>query len=930
MEELSRLGHRRAGGDLAQGGFNPTWQRHVAAYSLCEPHLPRVASPTSAAASGTATSCSRRGRPWAWTSTPTRWRARSARRWSPTCAAAVRGRRVRRRDLRSTRSSTCPIPSGRWRRSRGWCRPAAPAVLVTPEPAHLRAARRDHRPLPLRRVRPRPARRGRARGASARSSWRASSARALPGARGRASTRSSTRCCARPAAPAPAGAAAGAPAPLRPAAGRERADPDPSAAAIAVEDFTLSRSRPGRGARPGGRLPFPAVDRTARMEALAARLHHHDPSQLAFQIREIAGERSYERHGVRVDAGATVIDAGANVGVAAVYFSELCGAGRVHSLEPVAPLFELLERNVAGLDACHAHNLGLSSRTGGAEITYYAGAGAMSGLYADPERDREFVRVALAQRGARGRAGRALAGGPPRAPAAGLRADHAVRVHRHRVDRGDRPAEDRRGATRSSTCWMGIAAEDWPRIRQVVVEVHDEGGRGEQVRGVLAEARLQRRDRPGPRPCAAPSVRMVYATTLPAPETARAWTSIPTSKDQTSGPHRWPTRAEIMLPCLDAAGARSVVEVGAYAGELTRLLADWAAESGRSGVGRRPRAAGAARRAAERARRGGAGARAPASRRSRGSSMPDAMIIDGDHNHRTVSQELRLLAERAPGAQLPLLLLHDVGWPHGRRDDYFEPELIPEEHRQPLAGRGEPGSAPGEPGTVPGGLPYPRSAAQEGGPRNGVRTAVEDFVAERDGLRLPSCRSSSASASSGTTRRPWAAAWRGSLDPWDGNPLLDAARASGCVTWPRCTSVQTELAARGAAGAPGGGVAQAPAVERVRAGRAPSRLRVRAGIAPVAGGRLQGRDPPRAEGLAPAARAAARRFSSRSGPVTRQDRLLSIASSSRSSGSTGLRVRARSSRRSCAPPRARPRPGAPAPSSRRPPSRHPASHFSAE
>ena len=35
-----------------------------------------------------------------------------------------------------------------------------------------------------------------------------------------------------------------------------------------------------------------------------------------------------------------------------------------------------------------------------------------------------------------------------------------------------------------------------------------------------------------------------------------------------------------MLPCLDAAGARSVVEVGAYAGDLTEALARWAADAG--------------------------------------------------------------------------------------------------------------------------------------------------------------------------------------------------------------------------------------------------------------------------------------------------------------------------------------------------------------
>ena len=115
--------------------------------------------------------------------------------------------------------------------------------------------------------------------------------------------------------------------------------------------------------------------------------------------------------------------------------------------------------------------------------------------------------------------------------------------------------------------------------------------------------------------------------------------------------------------------------------------------------------------------------------------LPDAVVIDGDHNYWTVREELRLIGERAPGAELPLLLFHDVCWPHGRRDDYFDAELIPEDYRQPMAGaRG--GLAPGEPGLHPGGLPYPRSAEREGGEHNGVLTAVEDFVASRERLRL--------------------------------------------------------------------------------------------------------------------------------------------------------------------------------------------------
>src|SRR5439155_759522 len=62
----------------------------------------------------------------------------------------------------------------------------------------------------------------------------------------------------------------------------------------------------------------------------------------------------------------------------------------------------------------------------------------------------------------------------------------------------------------------------------------------------------------------------------------------------------------------------------------------------------------------------------------------DVYVIDGDHNYFTVSEELRLVAlrghERWP---FPLVVLHDVWWPWGRRDCYYDEENIGEENRQP-------------------------------------------------------------------------------------------------------------------------------------------------------------------------------------------------------------------------------------------------------
>ena len=68
----------------------------------------------------------------------------------------------------------------------------------------------------------------------------------------------------------------------------------------------------------------------------------------------------------------------------------------------------------------------------------------------------------------------------------------------------------------------------------------------------------------------------------------------------------------------------------------------------------------------------------------------DAALVDGDHNWFTVYHELRFLREaaEAAGRPMPLLVMHDVCWPYGRRDLYYEPDRIPDESRQPYARRG--------------------------------------------------------------------------------------------------------------------------------------------------------------------------------------------------------------------------------------------------
>lgn len=112
----------------------------------------------------------------------------------------------------------------------------------------------------------------------------------------------------------------------------------------------------------------------------------------------------------------------------------------------------------------------------------------------------------------------------------------------------------------------------------------------------------------------------------------------------------------------------------------------------------------------------------------------DAALIDGDHNWYTVVNELRLLSGQARHRQiaLPILVLHDVGWPYGRRDLYYAPETIPAEFRQPHR---RSGMRPGRAELTADGSGMSAgmwNAEVEGGPRNGVLTALEDWISSHD------------------------------------------------------------------------------------------------------------------------------------------------------------------------------------------------------
>jgi tetratricopeptide (TPR) repeat protein len=186
----------------------------------------------------------------------------------------------------------------------------------------------------------------------------------------------------------------------------------------------------------------------------------------------------------------------------------------------------------------------------------------------------------------------------------------------------------------------------------------------------------------------------------------------------------------------------------------------------------------------------------------------DAYIVDGDHNYYTVLRELELI-EAGFGASPFLAIMHDVCWPCGRRDAYYNPAAIPAEHRRAHSDKGA--IAPGIAGLAESGLlltsvmPF---AVEEGGPANGVRTAAEDFLAARSRLEFVTIPAMLGLGILYDRTAPWAEALSKLLAPFASNPLLERLEANRLQLFLRVLDLEKKLAALSASHAAQGLIKQ--------------------------------------------------------------------------------------------------------------------------
>ena len=195
---------------------------------------------------------------------------------------------------------------------------------------------------------------------------------------------------------------------------------------------------------------------------------------------------------------------------------------------------------------------------------------------------------------------------------------------------------------------------------------------------------------------------------------------------------------EIIEPILELLSARRLCEVGVDEGKFAQLLLAWSRRHDAVYYGVDPAPAPALRMRFEKTELDPAAVgRSALITNPSLEVLPtlepcDTYFLDGDHNYYTVRSELELIektARRDSADARPIVFLHDVAWPWRRRDMYYAASTVPADARHPssdqlgvLLGRDE---------LVDGGMRTPglySIALHAGGPKNGVLTAVEDFL----------------------------------------------------------------------------------------------------------------------------------------------------------------------------------------------------------
>ncbi|TMR06727.1 amino acid adenylation domain-containing protein [Actinomadura soli] len=223
---------------------------------------------------------------------------------------------------------------------------------------------------------------------------------------------------------------------------------------------------------------------------------HQNKSETDFVYDEIFTNLEYLRNGITIDDGDTIVDVGANIGLFTLFAGTRRPGVRILAFEPIPPVYDSLRRNVAlhGLNAT-VYDCGLAAEAKEATFTFYRHNTVISSSLTTADQAHDLVRSYLRNKDE-------SAGGGPGGAVGDDLIDELVdaRLDSERFTCRLRPLSEIIAAesldridllkidveNAEYEVLMGVDRRDWPKIRQLVVEVHDVDGRLEKITTLLA------------------------------------------------------------------------------------------------------------------------------------------------------------------------------------------------------------------------------------------------------------------------------------------------------------------------------------------------------------------------------------------------------------------------------------------------------------
>jgi amino acid adenylation domain-containing protein/FkbM family methyltransferase len=221
---------------------------------------------------------------------------------------------------------------------------------------------------------------------------------------------------------------------------------------------------------------------------------HQNKNETDFVYDEIFEQHVYLKHGITLAEGDCVFDVGANIGMFTLFVGQHCRDATIYAFEPIPPVFDSLRRNVELYDLnVTLLQCGVSARTHEDTFAFYPHASLLSSRYTDATEVRQVVKSFLRNQQNTNGEDAAL---PSETLLDELVAER-LKVERYTcqlrplsevirefsIERIDLLKIDVEKS--ELDVLAGIAEGDWPKIQQMIVEVHDIEGRLELVSDLL-------------------------------------------------------------------------------------------------------------------------------------------------------------------------------------------------------------------------------------------------------------------------------------------------------------------------------------------------------------------------------------------------------------------------------------------------------------